>query len=255
MEKILRQLGVDSPVEVVPNGVELKRFLDAEPLSRADFGFDAEDVLFIYVGRLGPEKNLRFLLRAFRGLSEAFDRVRLLILGSGPEREELETLASDLGLAGRVRFEGMISYDRLPAYLAMCDAFATASVTEVRRGRHRDRRRHRLPFQRGRVGLRGQDDAPGVRARTAEANGRGRPRGFDQVRHRTHHAHHAALLRGTRPRGPAASPRVEIPPPQFHGTVQSMNRNARGERKEKASCEKRAGFRGIRVIRGRKGTR
>ncbi|MCC7511141.1 MAG: glycosyltransferase family 4 protein [Anaerolineae bacterium CFX3] len=131
MEKILRQLGVDGPVEVVPNGVELKRFLDAEPLSRADFGFDAEDVLFVYVGRLGPEKNLNFLLRAFRGLAEAFDRVRLLILGSGPARDDLEALASDLGLAGRVRFEGMISYDRLPAYLAMCDAFATASVTEV----------------------------------------------------------------------------------------------------------------------------
>lgn len=131
MEKILRQLGVDSPIEVVPNGVELKRFLDAQPLSRADFGFDPDDILFVYVGRLGPEKNLDFLLRAFRGVTEAFDRVCLLILGSGSERKDLETLASDLGLGGRVRFEGMIPYDNLPSYLAMCDAFVTASVTEV----------------------------------------------------------------------------------------------------------------------------
>jgi glycosyltransferase involved in cell wall biosynthesis len=131
MEKILRQLEVDGPIEVVPNGVELGRFLDAQPLSRADFGYKPDDLLLIYVGRLGPEKNLDFLLRAFNGVAQAFDHVRLLILGKGPAKEDLEALASDFGLAGRVRFEGMVPYERLPSYLAMCDAFVTASVTEV----------------------------------------------------------------------------------------------------------------------------
>jgi glycosyltransferase involved in cell wall biosynthesis len=131
MEKILRHIGVESPIEVVPNGVELGRFLNAQPLQRADFGFDADDVLLIYVGRLGPEKNLNFLLRAFNGVAQAFDKVHLLILGDGPSRADLEIYASELGLSGRVCFEGMIPYDRLPAYLAMSDAFVTASVTEV----------------------------------------------------------------------------------------------------------------------------
>ena len=131
MEKILRGLDVKSPIEVVPNGVELERYRKIEPLARSDFGFDADDILFIYVGRLGPEKNLNFLLRAFNGVAQAFDHVRLLILGDGPARADIEALASDFGLAGRVRFEGMIPYERLPAYLSMCDAFVTASVTEV----------------------------------------------------------------------------------------------------------------------------
>jgi 1,2-diacylglycerol 3-alpha-glucosyltransferase len=131
MEKVLRGLDVKSPVQVVPNGVELDRYLKAEPLPRADFGFNADDILFIYVGRLGPEKNLDFLLRAFNGVAQAFDNVRLLILGDGPAREDLEALASSLGLSNCVRFEGMIPYDKLPAYLSMCDAFVTASVTEV----------------------------------------------------------------------------------------------------------------------------
>ncbi len=131
MEKILRGLGVESHIEVVPNGVELGRYLKAQPLSRADFGFDPNDILFIYVGRLGPEKNLDFLLRAFNGVAQAFDSVRLLILGGGPTRDDLQTLASELGLSACVRFEGMVPYDELPAYLAMCDAFVTASVTEV----------------------------------------------------------------------------------------------------------------------------
>ena len=131
MEKILRQLGVESPIEVVPNGVELDRYLNARPLSRADFGFSNNDILLIYVGRVANEKNLDFLLRAFNGVAKAFDHVRLLILGDGAAREGLETLASELGLSSRVRFVGMVPYDDLPAYLAMCDAFVTASVTEV----------------------------------------------------------------------------------------------------------------------------
>lgn len=131
MEKVLRGLDVECPIEVIPNGVELERYHSAEPLPRAEFGFDAADILLIYVGRLGPEKNLNFLLRAFNGVAQAFDHVRLLILGDGPAREDMQTLVSELGLGARVRFEGMVPYDRLPAYLAMCDAFVTASVTEV----------------------------------------------------------------------------------------------------------------------------
>ncbi len=131
MEKVLRGLDVKSKIAVVPNGVELERYLDAQPLVRADFRFQTDDVLFIYVGRLGPEKNLDFLLRAFNAVADSFDRVRLLILGDGPARADLESLASSLGLSARVRFEGMVPYDKLPAYLAMCDAFVTASVTEV----------------------------------------------------------------------------------------------------------------------------
>jgi glycosyltransferase involved in cell wall biosynthesis len=131
MEKVLRGLDVKSKIAVVPNGVELERYLDAQPLVRADFGFQSDDVLFIYVGRLGPEKNLDFLLRAFNAVADSFDRVRLLILGDGPARADIEALASSLGLSARVRFEGMVPYDKLPAYLAMCDAFVTASVTEV----------------------------------------------------------------------------------------------------------------------------
>ena len=36
-----------------------------------------------------------------------------------------------MGIGDRVRFVGMIPYDKLPSHLAMCDAFVTASVTEV----------------------------------------------------------------------------------------------------------------------------
>jgi glycosyltransferase involved in cell wall biosynthesis len=131
MEKILRGLDVKSPIAVVPNGVELENYLNAQPLSRADFGYTPGNIIFVYVGRLGPEKNLELLLRAFNGVAQAFEHARLLILGDGPYREEMENIASSLGLSDRVHFEGLVPYDRIPSYLAMCDAFVTASVTET----------------------------------------------------------------------------------------------------------------------------
>ncbi len=131
MEKILRQLEVESHIEIVPNGVELERFIQAEPLSRADYGFEEDDILLIYTGRLGPEKNLEYLLQAFAGVSQALENVRLLLVGDGPLKEDLQELAGELQLISSVQFTGMIPYDKMPGYLAMCNAFVTASVTEV----------------------------------------------------------------------------------------------------------------------------
>jgi len=131
MEKVLRQLDVTSPVEIVPNGVDLQPFYQATPLPRAQQGFADDDLLLVYSGRLAPEKNLDFLLHAFAGVAQAVDSTYLLLLGSGARRNALEKAARDLEIADRVHFVGMVAYDQLPAYLAMCDAFVTASVTEV----------------------------------------------------------------------------------------------------------------------------
>ena len=131
MEKILRQLDVESHIEIVPNGVELKRFFQAEPLSRTDYNFQDDDILLIYTGRLGPEKNLEFLLHAFAGVRQAIENVRLLLVGTGPLEADLQKLIKDLRINEVVQFTGFIPYDKMPGYLAMCDAFVTASITEV----------------------------------------------------------------------------------------------------------------------------
>lgn len=133
MKKILREFKVESPIEVVPNGVDLKRFRTAKPLSRTDFGFTEKDILLVYAGRIAPEKNLEFLLHSFAGVAQVIPNVHLLIIGGGQKEHEdaLTMLRERLGIRDRVRLTGMIPYDDLPAHLAMCDVFITASVTEV----------------------------------------------------------------------------------------------------------------------------
>jgi 1,2-diacylglycerol 3-alpha-glucosyltransferase len=131
MAKILQKLGVNSPVEVIPNGVELKRYQQVCEDCRAEFGFHPEDILLVYSGRLAPEKSLDFLLNAFVGTAETIDNVHLLMIGGGPEEDSLRRMAAQTSVANRIHFTGMIPYDDLPRSLAMCDAFVTASVTEV----------------------------------------------------------------------------------------------------------------------------
>ena len=133
MERIMRQFGVQSHIEVVPNGANLKPFQQAKAFARAEFGFNRNDVLLVYMGRVAPEKNLEFLLQAFAGVARTIPNVHLLILGGGQKEheEKLKALPAAHGIEDRVRFMGMIPYDQLPSYMAMCDVFVTASVTEV----------------------------------------------------------------------------------------------------------------------------
>jgi len=133
MEKVLRQFNVEGPIAVIPNGVELKNFHEAKPFPRAELGYTKNDILLVYSGRLAPEKNLPFLLKSFAGVAQTIPNTHLLLLGSGIQQfeDEIRSLAGELGLGGRIRFTGRIAYDQLPAYLAMCDIFVTASITEV----------------------------------------------------------------------------------------------------------------------------
>jgi len=133
MKKILREFKVESNIEVVPNGADLRPFQKAKPHPRSEFGFSREDILLVYAGRIAPEKNLSFLLKAFAGLAGIIPNVYLLVVGGGQKEheEELRLTTNQLGLEHRVQFTGMVSKEKIPSYLAMCDVFVTTSVTEV----------------------------------------------------------------------------------------------------------------------------
>ncbi len=133
MKKVMLEFGINSGIEVIPNGVDLAPIQSARMADRSEFGLDDQAVVLLFVGRLGVEKNLSFLLRAFSGLVSAYPDmdVHLLLVGDGPERDNLADLARHMGIAQRVHFAGLVPYERLPNYLRMSDAFVTASVTEA----------------------------------------------------------------------------------------------------------------------------
>jgi 1,2-diacylglycerol 3-alpha-glucosyltransferase len=133
MRKVLdEQLGLDLPIEVIPNGLDLTSYrTDRKPVDRAQFGFSPEHIVCIYVGRLSPEKNLNMLLRAFYGVAMTYDHVRLLIVGDGPERDNLESQVKFMNIEAKVHFTGIVEYKDIPAFLATSDIFVTPSSAET----------------------------------------------------------------------------------------------------------------------------
>ncbi|RLC97656.1 MAG: hypothetical protein DRI77_06840 [Chloroflexi bacterium] len=131
VKRALQELGVTCNIEVIPNGVDVAQFQHpAAPLSKAVLGLPAHALVAITVGRLGPEKNLAFLLRAFTHIAAEVPDLHLVVIGSGPEEEYLNEMVHLLGLAARVHLVGEVPYEQIPNWLAMADFFAFASVSE-----------------------------------------------------------------------------------------------------------------------------
>ncbi len=85
---------------------------------------------FLYVGRFSPEKNLLRLLEAYgKYQAEGRNPWGLVIVGDGPQREELHRTAARLGL-DRVVWPGFKQIDELPVYYALSSAFILPSTVE-----------------------------------------------------------------------------------------------------------------------------
>ena len=85
----------------------------------------------ITVGRLHPNKGHDDLLRAVAQLTTEGRKVTLRILGDGPQRAELESLARDLAVTEIVKFEGSVSEDQIISEMRTADVFVLASHFEA----------------------------------------------------------------------------------------------------------------------------
>jgi glycosyltransferase involved in cell wall biosynthesis len=116
-----------SRVRYIPNGIDVARY-DHGGVPPPPPWRHAGELVVGSVGGLRPEKNHARLLRVFAKLPGTDRPVRLVLVGEGPERPQLERLAHDLGLADRVTFTGFMP-DPRPALWAF-DLFALTSDTE-----------------------------------------------------------------------------------------------------------------------------
>jgi len=119
-------------VRVVANAVDSRETrkmtdVDREAIRRSH-GVRGPDFVVGYVGRLSAEKGLKYLLTACAELITFHVPVRVLIIGAGPQRNELERLAQDLGLEDRVVFGGF--QEDVLQWLFCMDVFVLPSLTE-----------------------------------------------------------------------------------------------------------------------------
>jgi glycosyltransferase involved in cell wall biosynthesis len=106
LAELLQRSGIQvAKLEMIANGVEIERFREAKPTLR-DEVLD-EESLVGFVGRLAPEKGGMILLRAAQQVLRTHPRTKFVLVGDGPSRQALESLASQLGIYDRVVFAGV----------------------------------------------------------------------------------------------------------------------------------------------------
>jgi len=104
--------------ELAHQRIEKRRFLSIEK----------DEFVIGYVGRLSEEKGVRYLIEAGSVLKERSEPFRIIIIGDGPRRKELEDLAKSKGLEKEIIFVGFQS--DVEKWLAVLDVFALPSLTE-----------------------------------------------------------------------------------------------------------------------------
>jgi len=128
----LRARGVETPIAVVPTGVDLARFSPGDrTAARRARGLDEGALLVLYVGRLDREKSVDRVLAAFERVAGTVARARLVLVGQGTQGEELRRMAASLNAGGRVTFAGVCPHADLPDYYRAADLFLFASETET----------------------------------------------------------------------------------------------------------------------------
>jgi glycosyltransferase involved in cell wall biosynthesis len=114
-------------LHVVPRGVDLQRFRPErrDHNLRHRWGADADTTVLLSVGRLAPEKNLNELLDAYRVARASGHRCRLVLVGDGPQRAELQARCPD------AIFTGTVQGEALARHYASADLFVFTSQTET----------------------------------------------------------------------------------------------------------------------------
>ncbi|MEK7595215.1 MAG: glycosyltransferase [Patescibacteria group bacterium] len=132
IETLLKKWEIEKPIHIVYTCVDLNRFTEGKTNYLFEKGYVLEeDVVLLYVGRLSKEKNVGFLIEAFAKVAKRVDRAKLVVVGNGTERENLEKVVLELGLSKRVVFTGIIPNSQLEKVYKSSHIFVMASLTEV----------------------------------------------------------------------------------------------------------------------------
>lgn len=136
-QNLLLQYGVETPMDVIPSGMELSRFYPENHSSerimqtRRECGVPDGKRVLLNIGRLAKEKNVEKILRVFPALHDYCPDVHLVIIGEGPQRQLLEENAKALGISQYVSIVGSKPWEKIDQYYAIGDVFVSASHSET----------------------------------------------------------------------------------------------------------------------------
>nr|WP_279383353.1 glycosyltransferase [Secundilactobacillus collinoides] len=123
--------GVKTPIRVIPTGIVLDQYSQPSDVDiRGQYGIDADAPLILSLSRLAYEKNIKEVIDGMPKVVAELPKAKLMIVGDGPARADLEKQAKALNLGDHVIFTGEINNDKVAAFYQTADLFASASDSE-----------------------------------------------------------------------------------------------------------------------------
>lgn len=123
----LREAGVpEKKIRIINNGIDIDALSNAEPALRK--GVPPTQRIVGIVGRLSPEKGIEGFLSAASKIKISHPQTTFVVIGEGPERDNLYATARKLGIQDTVRFTGKL--DNMAEVYASLDVIVSSSVKE-----------------------------------------------------------------------------------------------------------------------------
>ncbi|HEX3775155.1 MAG TPA: glycosyltransferase family 4 protein [Polyangiaceae bacterium] len=116
-------------IDLVPNGIDRNKFKPRDRAeARRELGLPLAGPILLYIGHVTQAKGAFDLVRAYAAAEPRLPNARLILVGDGAELESCKKLGQEL--SDTISFVGAQSHDRIPTWLAACDALALPSWNE-----------------------------------------------------------------------------------------------------------------------------
>lgn len=115
-------------IRIIPMGVDLRLFNPNKKNKSIKNKLKIKKQVLLTVGRLAEKKGFKYLIKAMPAVLKKFPEAKLIIVGSGPEKEDLIKLSNELKINKNIIFTGELQNKILPEYYATADVFILPSI-------------------------------------------------------------------------------------------------------------------------------
>ena len=128
---------IERNIHIIPTGIEVERFykekMNEKKLNalKKQYKIKKTDFILIFVGRIAEEKNVPYIIEVMSKIIKKKSNIKLLIIGDGPDKDEYEKMSKDMKTDKNIVFTGKVSWEEIPLYYNLGNAFISASTTET----------------------------------------------------------------------------------------------------------------------------
>ena len=132
----LKEYGISNAINVIPTGLVLEHFqkdyINKDKVSEIQKQYHLENKFVVtFLGRIAPEKSVNFLINAIEKVVQVKSHIVLMIVGGGPQLDELKEIVEKKQLTDSIIFTGPQIAKDVPSFYHVSSLFVSASITET----------------------------------------------------------------------------------------------------------------------------